>query len=112
LKGAQPGDVLILVGDSKGHMGASAYARTILGLDGAAAGSAPPVDLAIEKRTAEFIRELVRDGLVNAVHDVSEGGVACATAEIGLSSGHGVVLTGDWTHAELVGEDQARYLLA
>jgi len=89
LKGAQDGDALVLVGETKGHLGASAYARTILGLDGAAAGSAPPVDLAVEKRNAAFVRKLIREGLVHAVHDVSEGGLACAVADMALSSGLG-----------------------
>jgi phosphoribosylformylglycinamidine synthase subunit PurL len=112
LKGAQTGDVLILVGETNGHMGASAYARVILGLDGAAAGSAPPVDLAIERRNGDFVRDLVRAGLVTSVHDISEGGLACGAAEMALSSGLGVEIKGNWNVAQLFGEDQARYLLA
>src|SRR6201991_5162088 len=50
LKGAQAGDHLMVLGETHGHLGASAYARTILGLDGAAAGNAPGVDLATEKK--------------------------------------------------------------
>lgn len=87
LKGAQAGDVLILIGETKGHLGASLYAREILGLDGADAGPPPPVDLATEQKNADFVRELIERGLVNAVHDVSDGGVACAIAEMALASG-------------------------
>ncbi len=112
LKGAQAGDQLLLVGDTTGHLGASAYARVVLGLDGVAAGSAPRVDLTLEKRNATFVREMIALGFVNAVHDVSEGGIGCAAAEIALSSGLGLELKGDWSPAELFGEDQARYLLA
>ena len=80
LKGAQAGDRLFVVGETKGHLGASAYARTVLGLDGVAAGSAPAVDLEIEKRNAAFVRKLVKGGYAHAVHDISEGGIACAAA--------------------------------
>lgn len=126
LKGAQPGDTLILIGETKGHLGASLYAREILGLDGEDAGPPPPVDLATEKRNADFVRELIERGLVNAVHDVSDGGVACAAAEMALASGRGLLLDLDSAfviHKEhesigyraknaLFGEDQHRILLA
>ena len=117
LRGAQHLDDLILIGETRGHLGASLYARVILSLDGASAGSAPPVDLAEEKRTAALVRDLVARGLVNAVHDISEGGLACAAAEMALASGIGVTFGCDETHAlpnfaGLFGEDQSRYLLA
>ena len=87
LKGAQPGDALILIGETKGHLGASLYAREWLGLKGEALGSPPSIDLETEKKNADFVRELIHKGLVNAVHDVSDGGVACAAAEMALASG-------------------------
>jgi phosphoribosylformylglycinamidine synthase II len=92
LKGAQAGDLLLLIGEAKGHMGASAYARVILGLDGLAAGAPARVDLEVEKRNAGLVRALIANGLVNAVHDVSDGGIACAAAEMALSSGTGVAI--------------------
>jgi phosphoribosylformylglycinamidine synthase len=117
LKGAQEGDRLVVVGlgDATGHLGASLYARVVLGLDGAAAGAAPKVDLAEEKRTAGFIRSLIHDGIANAVHDVSEGGVVLAAAEMALAGGVGVAFTfqGDLSDAEeMFGEEQGRYLVA
>jgi phosphoribosylformylglycinamidine synthase len=126
LKGAQDGDALILIGETAGHLGASAYARVILGLDGAAAGSAPPVDLQVEKRNAALVRKLIHEGLVHATHDVSEGGLACAVADMALYSGIGVFadLYGHYGGAPngygpgatvpeiLFGEDNARYIAA
>src|SRR5690606_8198881 len=108
LKGAQAGDVLLLIGKTGSHLGASAYARTVLGLDSAAAGSAPPVDLAVEVRNAAFVRELIQDGLAHAVHDVSDGGIACAAAEMALAANlHVRVYAGMTAQAEtLFGEDQ------
>ncbi|MEL6956027.1 MAG: phosphoribosylformylglycinamidine synthase subunit PurL [Pseudomonadota bacterium] len=102
LKGAQPGDALILIGETKGHLGASLYAREILGLEGDALGPPPPVDLETEKRNANFVRSLIEQGLVNAVHDVSDGGIACAVAEMALGSDLAVVLDADelWPYSE------------
>ena len=123
LKGAQPGDVLILIGETKGHLGASLYAREILGLKGDEAGPPPPVDLEVEKRNADFVRSLIEQGLVNAVHDVSEGGVACAAAEMALADHVGLTLTDMSKDSALkaenlselewkLGEDSARCLLS
>jgi len=115
LKGAQAGDVLILIGETKGHLGASLYAREILGLEGDALGPPPPVDLETEKRNANFVRSLIEQGLVNAVHDVSEGGIACAAAEMALASGVGVLIDyGDIDRDifKLLGERSGTYLVA
>ena len=112
LKGAQTGDVLILIGETKGHLGASLYAREWLGLKGEDLGPPPPVDLETEKRNSDFVRSLIEQGLVNAVHDVSDGGIACAAAEMALASGVGVTFQSKLSPNELFGEDQARTLLA
>jgi phosphoribosylformylglycinamidine synthase subunit PurL len=112
LKGTQPGDVLFVVGEMRGHLGASLYARVILGLEGSAAGPPPPVDLGIEKRNAAFVRDLIVRGLVNAVHDVSEGGLLCAAVEMALASGVGLRTTAPMSAGDFFGETQACYLLA
>jgi phosphoribosylformylglycinamidine synthase len=121
LRGAQPGDILVLVGSTEGHMGASLYAREQLGLTGEALGAPPPVDLAAEIRHSAFVRSLIQNGVVSAVHDLSDGGLACAAAELALGSGHGLTLdvgmerlgrTGGDLIPFLFGEDQGRYLLA
>lgn len=115
LKCAQPGDALILIGETKGHLGASLYAREILGLRGEALGPPPPVDLEAEKRNADFVRSLIEQGLVNAVHDVSDGGIACAAAEMALASGVGVSLDLGDSAGDLgcvFGEGSAKYCLA
>ncbi|HPE47031.1 MAG TPA: phosphoribosylformylglycinamidine synthase subunit PurL [Hyphomonas sp.] len=118
LRGAQAGDRLILIGKTKGALGASLYSRVILGLHGDSAGAPPPVDLGEEARIGGFVRGLIERGLVNAVHDASDGGIACAAAEMALVSGVGVTLVPDREPEEmraepgLFGEDQARYLIA
>lgn len=115
LKGARPGDLLVLIGETKGHLGASLYAREILGLDGDDAGPPPPVDLATEQKNADFVRELIELGIVNAVHDVSDGGVACAIAELCLASGvglDGALGTDATAAADLFGEGIGRFVVS
>ncbi len=105
------GDVLVLIGESAGHLGQSIYAREI----GALGGAAPRVDLALEKKHGDFVRGLISDGLVRACHDLSDGGLACAAAEMALGADVGIALgyQGDLSDAAfLYGEDQGRYLIA
>lgn len=107
----QQGDVLVLVGESAGHLGQSIYLRDVLGRE---EGAPPPVDLAREKKSGDFVRGLIADGLVRAAHDCSDGGVAVAAAEMALASNVGASLgyQGDLGDvAFLFGEDQARYLI-
>ncbi|MEZ6022220.1 MAG: phosphoribosylformylglycinamidine synthase subunit PurL [Hyphomonadaceae bacterium] len=105
------GDVLVLIGETSGHLGQSIYARDLFKLGGAA----PKVDLALEKKNGDFVRALIADGVVRAAHDLSDGGLGVAAAEMALGSDVGVSLgyQGDLSDAAfLYGEDQARYLIA
>ena len=119
LKGAQPGDALILIGDFENcAMDASLYARQWLGLKGEELGPAPRVDLASEIDNAALVRRLVSKGLVNAVHDVSDGGIGCALTEIALATDMGIEVDigarfGDVSPLRfLFGEGGARYVVA
>ena len=107
------GDLLVLVGETAGWLGQSVYLSVI---DGREAGAPPPVDLAVERRNGDFVRGLITSGLVDTVHDLSDGGLAVALAEMAMAGGRGAALPevpeGLLTHAYLFGEDQARYLLA
>ena len=65
----------------------------------------------------EFIRKLIGEGVVNAVHDVSDGGIACAAAEMALAGGVGVSFCApepgeDSELTQLFGERPASYLIA
>ena len=80
---AQIGDVVILIGETGGHLGASLYLREI---EGREAGPPPPVDLAAERRNGDFVRSMIRDGLVAACHDVSDGGLLVALAEMAIAA--------------------------
>ena len=105
------GDVILLVGETKGHMGQSIYLREITGRED---GPAPVVDLAAERRNGDFVRGLITSDQVTAVHDLSDGGLAIGLAEMAMASGIGATidLSGDLpAHTYLFGEDQARYVL-
>ncbi|HEY3799507.1 MAG TPA: phosphoribosylformylglycinamidine synthase subunit PurL [Caulobacteraceae bacterium] len=108
----QAGDALLVVGSSHGELGSSLYLRELLGRED---GAPPPVDLQYERRNGDFVRALIRSGQVSAVHDLSDGGLAVAAAEMALASGVGMALSPTSTlhaHAFLFGEDQSRYLIA
>lgn len=109
--GMQDGDTLILLGGDGTHLGQSVYLRDLFDR---ADGPAPFVDLALEKRNGEFVRSAIRNGQVTACHDLSDGGLAIAVAEMAIKSGKGAELdAGDGLpHAVLFGEDQARYVVA
>ncbi len=107
------GDVLILLGRESGHLGQSLYQELATGRN---EGAPPPVDLAAERRTGDFVRSLIREGSVSAVHDVSDGGLLVTVAEMALAGGLGVELDpapeGLTAHANWFGEDQGRYVAA
>ncbi|KFC74055.1 Phosphoribosylformylglycinamidine synthase 2 [Bosea sp. LC85] len=105
------GESVILIGETSGWLGQSAYLATICGRE---EGAPPPVDLAIERRNGEFVRALITAGRVSACHDLSDGGLAVALSEMALAGGVGATVTqlpAGAAHAVLFGEDQARYLV-
>jgi phosphoribosylformylglycinamidine synthase len=106
------GETLLLLGVSRGELGSSLYLRECLGRED---GAPPPVDLAAERRNGDFVRALIGAGELRAVHDLSDGGLVAAAAEMALASDVGVSLdatSAAHAHAFLFGEDQARYLVA
>ena len=107
------GDAIFLVGEAGRHLGQSLYVREIHGEE---AGPAPTVDLALERRHGDFVRRLIRSDLINACHDISDGGLAIALVEMALAGDLGAriataALQGDSLAGRLFGEDQARYLI-
>ncbi len=115
------GETIVVIGKTNGHLGCSAYLRDICGIDAPdQAGAPPPVDLAAERRNGDFVRAAIQDGLVSACHDISDGGLFVALAEMALAGKIGARVTPPDDvgrdenlplHAWLFGEDQARYVV-
>jgi phosphoribosylformylglycinamidine synthase len=106
------GNLLVIVGREAGHLGQSLYQ---LLETGKLEGAPPPVDLADEIKAGNLVRTLIREGKVRAVHDISDGGLLVAIAEMALAGNLGVQLfpyEGRLpAHAAWFGEDQGRYVL-
>ncbi|MGB5076541.1 MAG: phosphoribosylformylglycinamidine synthase subunit PurL [Sphingorhabdus sp.] len=102
------GDAIFVIGENDGHLGQSLWLREICGRED---GDAPRVDLAKERAHGEFIRLLIHDGKVSAVHDVSDGGLLVAITEMALASGMGCTLEMISDALTAFGEDQARYVV-
>lgn len=106
------GQAILLVGDTHGWLGQSIYLRDVCGRE---EGAPPPVDLAAEKRNGDCVRGMIHAGTATAVHDLSDGGLLIALAEMAMAGGIGAKLlaapTALVSHAYWFGEDQARYLV-
>ena len=102
------GETVWLLGPQGTHLGQSLYLREILGRE---EGEAPAVDLALERRNGEQVREWIADGKVTAVHDISDGGLLVALTEMALAGKIGVTLDAPLTTAQAFGEDQSRYVV-
>jgi phosphoribosylformylglycinamidine synthase len=106
------GEAILLIGDTHGWLGQSLYLRDICGRE---EGAPPPVDLAAEKRNGDVVRGMIHGGTATAVHDVSDGGLLVALAEMAMAGEIGAQLLAAPNsivpHAFWFGEDQARYIV-
>lgn len=111
---AREGEVILLVGGPAqwgSHLAQSIYMRDV---HGRTDGPPPAVDLEHEKKVGDFVRKLIRNGQATAVHDLSDGGLAVALAEMAMASGIGATvpgLSGTNPIPVFFGEDQGRYLV-
>ena len=106
------GETILLVGETTGWLGQSMYMRELCSRE---EGAPPPVDLIEERENGDFVRALILDGTATAVHDLSDGGLAVAMAEMAMAGSVGAKLDDAPddipAHAFWFGEDQARYLM-
>ncbi len=106
------GESILLIGQTKGHLGQSIYMKEICKIDN---GPPPPTDLTFERRNGDCVRGMIDAGLITACHDLSDGGLLVGLAEMILSSGIGADIldqSGSVTlHSWAFGEDQARYIV-
>lgn len=106
------GEAILLIGATEGWLGQSVYLRDICGRE---EGAPPPVDLACEKRNGDVVRGMIHAGTATAAHDLSDGGLLVALAEMAIAGSIGAMLDAAPAaivpHAWWFGEDQARYLV-
>ncbi len=107
------GHAILVVGETEGHLGASIYLKEIFGLE---EGEPPFVSLGQEKKHGEFVRSMIEQGHVRACHDISDGGIAVALAEMCMAGDIGANVADESDslsfQAWAYGEDQARYIIA
>ena len=103
---ARDGHVLLLLGETAGHLGQSALLAEVYNRED---GDAPHVDLAAEAAHGDFIR--ANRAMINACTDLADGGLALAAFEMAEAAGVGVSVDASDTPT-LFGEDQGRYLIA
>jgi phosphoribosylformylglycinamidine synthase len=78
----QPGNDIVVLGAIRPDLGGSEWAAVVHGLDG---GMPPAADLERARKVHELVAALVRDGSLAGVHDVSDGGLAVALAEMAIA---------------------------
>ena len=102
-------EVILLAGQSgEGWLGQSLYLREVCGEE---KGAPPPVDLLHERAVGDFVRAMIHARKLTACHDLSDGGLLVAIAEMALTGDMGCELKSVAGHARLFGEDQGRYVL-
>jgi phosphoribosylformylglycinamidine synthase len=115
---AADGDPVFLIGPLDAELGGSEYQRLA---HGTAEGPPPKLDLALERRVQQAVREAALQGLLRSAHDCAEGGLAVALAECALLGGRGVRASVDlaetaperppsWVAGILFGETQSRFI--
>ncbi|WP_214814456.1 phosphoribosylformylglycinamidine synthase subunit PurL [Exiguobacterium sp. s196] len=105
----QAGDVVFLLGETKAEFGGSALQML---QDGSVSGHAPTLNLEEERQTQKALLHAIREGLVTAAHDVSEGGLAAALPELVFGTGFGMDVTIDTDLVTaLFSESQSRFLV-
>jgi phosphoribosylformylglycinamidine synthase len=115
----RPGDLVAVLGSTKGHLGGSMYwwlIRDFLG------GPPPPCDLDAERRLQRFLAAAASEGLLRSAHDCADGGLAVALAEACIGEPYAAHPLGAGVHLEqpagleadglLFGEDGARAVVS
>ena len=107
-----PGEIVLMIGGAGTWLGRSAWLETICGRE---EGAPPPVDLGAERRNGEFVFVLIRAGNATAAHDISDGGLGVALAEMAMAGRLGAKIDAEAlegaAHGFLFGEDQGRYVV-
>ena len=103
---------ILVIGKTFGHLEQSVLFEEIYSiLD----GQPPEINLINEKNNGESVLEIIKNDLVESVHDISSGGLLIALAEMSIGSNYGVKINKPKKLTNLFGyffgEDQSRYIL-
>ncbi|MCL2120064.1 MAG: phosphoribosylformylglycinamidine synthase subunit PurL, partial [Planctomycetaceae bacterium] len=109
----KPGNILYQLGETKNEFGGSHYnlLETADGRRQTAADSVPSLDVVAAKKLYETLHSAIMQGLVRSVHDLSEGGLAVAVAEMCIAGGLGADLTGNFDVVTLFSESNSRFII-
>ena len=105
------GDLIFLIGESQNDLSASEYLHTMKGVK---RSPAPHFDIDREMEVQAATLGLIDKGLINAAHDISDGGLFTTLVEMGIHRGFGFDVTADADvrlDAFLFGEAQSRILV-
>lgn len=107
------GDVLIYVGADRNGLGATEYLKVIHGLT---TGDSPELDIDFEVKLQNALLEAIQSGLVTAAHDISDGGLSIALAEMCIFGKMGASVSlsavGGNTHEVLFSEAQSGVVIS
>jgi phosphoribosylformylglycinamidine synthase subunit PurL len=106
------GSRVLLLGPNGAGATSLAGSRWALERRGHSGGVLPPLDLELHSRLLALVAALVRERLVDGIHDVSDGGIGLALAEMAVKSGTGCRVSGISSHGELFGEGPSRVVLS
>jgi len=105
-------NIIAVIGETSGHLSQSALIYDIIGDK---EGPPPQINLKEEKKNGLFVNDLIKGKLVNAVHDISHGGIIITLAEMCMASNIGAKIKVSGSNSDkikyLFSEDQARYLI-
>ena len=107
-------DEIFVIGKTSGHISCSLFECEILKKE--SIKNPPLVDLVEEKKNAEFVRELIEEGIINSCHDISDGGLLVSlfemcNAEFGCKLDISAIGIAD-RNTVCFSEDQSRYVVA
>ena len=104
-------EIIIVIGETVGWLGCSLYQRQFTDKS---VGAPPPVNLNDERKNGDLIRKLIADNYFTSCHDVSDGGIAIAIAEMAIEGEIAAKIDFKPTiplHSWAFGEDQGRYIV-
>jgi phosphoribosylformylglycinamidine synthase len=104
----EPGNLLYLVGATQNELGGSHFAL----VNGFVGGHVPTVNLETAPKTFGAMHAAIRGGLVRACHDLSEGGLAIAAAEMAFAGGLGAQIQVDAISGDGLDGDSATRLFS